>query len=181
MPYKDVEVFSNAAKGKVNMLREQPGKFFLRTIMAGFFIAVAMIYNNVVGNVFKDSDPAWGKMLGAIVFSIAVLLIVFIGSELFTGNNLVMAFGAYDKAVTWKQVGKVWLVSYIGNFVGCAFFRCSLWLPGPQEQQIISQDMWRTSWHFRWIRCFLRRFCVTSLSVLRLHAGLSARRRPVSF
>lgn len=121
MPYKDVEVFSNAAKGKVNMLSEQPGKYFLRAVMAGFFIAVAMIYNNVVGNVFKDSDPAWGKMLGAVVFSIAVLLIVFIGSELFTGNNLVMAFGAYDKAVTWTQVGKVWLVSYIGNFVGCAF------------------------------------------------------------
>ena len=30
-----------------------------------------------------------------------------------------MAFGAYDKKVSWAQVGKVWLVSYIGNFVGC--------------------------------------------------------------
>ncbi|MFR3946069.1 MAG: formate/nitrite transporter family protein [Ruminococcus sp.] len=50
------------------------------------------------------------------MFAIAVLLIVFIGAELFTGNNLVMAFGAYDKKVSWAQVGKVWLVSYIGNF-----------------------------------------------------------------
>ncbi|HIU75541.1 MAG TPA: formate/nitrite transporter family protein [Candidatus Pelethocola excrementipullorum] len=122
MPYDDVLKFSNAAKGKATLLKEHPGKYFIRAIMAGFFIAVAMIYNNVVGNIFKDSDPAWGKMLGGLVFSIAVLLIVFIGSELFTGNNLVMAFGAFDKAVTWKQVGKVWLVSYIGNFVGCAFF-----------------------------------------------------------
>lgn len=122
MPYDDVLKFSNAAKGKVTMLKEHPGKYFIRAIVAGFFIAVAMIYNNVVGNIFKDSDPAWGKMLGGLVFSIAVLLIVFIGSELFTGNNLVMAFGAFDKAVTWKQVGKVWLVSYLGNFVGCAFF-----------------------------------------------------------
>ena len=64
-------------------------------------------------------DPAWGKLLGGIVFAIAVLLIVFIGAELFTGNNLVMAFGAFDKKVSWAQVGKVWLVSYIGNFVGC--------------------------------------------------------------
>ena len=73
----------------------------------------------MVGNTFQSTDPAWGKLLGGIVFAIAVLLIVFIGAELFTGNNLVMAFGAYDKKVSWAQVGKVWLVSYIGNFVGC--------------------------------------------------------------
>ena len=44
--------------------------------MAGFFIVVAMIYSNVVGNVFAGAEePAWGKFLGALVFSIAVLLI----------------------------------------------------------------------------------------------------------
>ena len=33
-----------------------------------------------------------------------------------------MAFGAYDKKVTWGDAGKVWLVSYIGNLVGCLLF-----------------------------------------------------------
>ena len=123
MPFDDVQKFSNAAAAKSMMLKEHPGKYFIRSIMAGFFIAVAMIYSNVVGNLFKqDGMVAWGKFLGALVFSIAVLLIVFIGSELFTGNNFVMAFGAYSKAVTWGQVVKVWIVSYIGNFVGCFIF-----------------------------------------------------------
>ncbi len=31
-----------------------------------------------------------------------------------------MAFGVYDKRVSWGDAGKVWIVSYIGNFVGCA-------------------------------------------------------------
>ena len=53
------------------------------------------------------------------MFSIAVLLIVMVGGELFTGNNLVMAFGLLDKKVGWGDLGKVWVVSYIGNFVGC--------------------------------------------------------------
>ncbi len=44
--------------------------------MAGFFIVVAMIFSNVVGNTFQSTDPAWGKLLGGIVFAIAVLLIV---------------------------------------------------------------------------------------------------------
>ncbi len=124
MLYEDVQKFSNAAAGKIKLLNEHFGKYFLRAIMAGFFIAVAMIYSNVIGNVFSVSDELkpWGKFIGALVFSIAVLLIVFIGSELFTGNNLIMAFGAFDKRVSWGDAGKVWLVSYIGNFVGCVIF-----------------------------------------------------------
>ena len=115
MPYDDVQKFSEAAVNKAKLLKEHPGKYFLRAVMAGFFIVVAMIFSNVVGNTFQSTDPAWGKLLGGIVFAIAVLLIVFIGAELFTGNNLVMAFGAYDKKVSWAQVGKVWLVSYTGT------------------------------------------------------------------
>ena len=104
MNFEDVQKVSNAAKAKSNLVNTNFFKYFIRAIMAGFFIDVAMIYSNVVGN----------------VFSIAVLLISFVGGELFTGNNMVMAFGAYDKQVSWKEAGKVWGVSYLGNFVGCA-------------------------------------------------------------
>jgi nitrite transporter NirC len=122
MNFEDVQKISNAAKAKGALVEGDLGKYFLRAIMAGFFIDVAMIFSNVVGNVFSAAAPEWGKFLSALVFSIAVILIVMVGGELFTGNNLVMAFGAYDKSVTWKQAGKVWLVSYIGNFIGCLIF-----------------------------------------------------------
>ena len=104
MNREDVEKLSTAAKGKINLLNSNFGKYFMRAIMAGFFIDVAMIYSNVVGNVFSKTFPEWGKFLGALVFSIAVLLIVMVGGELFTGNNLVMAFGAYDKSVSRKVI-----------------------------------------------------------------------------
>lgn len=120
MNHEDVQKLSNAAKAKINLLNNDFCKYFFRAVMAGFFIVAAMIFSNVVGNVFAAESPAWGKFLSAIVFSMAVLLISFIGGELFTGNNFVMAFGAFDKQVSWKDVGKVWLVSYLGNFVGCA-------------------------------------------------------------
>ena len=119
MNYEDVQKVSNAAKNKIGLLNTNFLKYFLRAVMAGFFIDVAVIYSNVAGNVFSGSDPAWGKFLGALVFSIAVLLISLVGGELFTGNNLVMAFGAFDKKISWGDAAKVWVVSYIGNFVGC--------------------------------------------------------------
>lgn len=122
MNYEDVQKLSNAAEGKAKLLENNFVKYFFRAIMAGFFIDVAMVYSNVVGNVFSSTMPEWGKFLSALVFSIAVLLISMVGGELFTGNNLVMAFGAYDKRVSWEKVGKVWGISYVGNFVGCLVF-----------------------------------------------------------
>lgn len=119
MPIEDVEKFSAAAEAKVKMLDQHFGKFFLRAVVAGFFIVCAMIFSNVVAVTFLNSDPAMGKFLAAIVFSLAVLLIVFVGGELFTGNNFTMAFGAFDKKVSWKDVIRVWIVSYFGNLVGC--------------------------------------------------------------
>jgi nitrite transporter NirC len=120
MNYEDVEKLSNAAKGKINLLNSNFMKYFLRAVMAGFFIDAAMIFSNVVGNIFSSNgSPEWGKFLGGLVFALAVLLISFVGGELFTGNNMVMAFGAYDKKVSWADVGKVWGISYLGNFVGC--------------------------------------------------------------
>ena len=40
------------------------------------------------------------------------------GAELFTGNNFVMASASMQKAVTWGQTVKLWIVCYIGNLVG---------------------------------------------------------------
>ena len=72
MNYEDVQKLSNAAKNKIGLLNGNFLKYFLRAVMAGFFIDVAVIYSNVIGSVFSGSDPAWGKFLGAVVFSIAV-------------------------------------------------------------------------------------------------------------
>ena len=122
MNYEDVQKIVSASKAKSGLLNSNIFKYFLRAVAAGFFIDVAVIFSNVVGNIFSGTFPEWGRFLSAVVFAIAVILIVIVGGELFTGNNFVMAFGAFSGGVSWKEAGKVWLVSYIGNFVGCLIF-----------------------------------------------------------
>ena len=119
MNYEDVAKVSNAAKAKITLMNNHFGKYFMRSIMAGFFVIVAMIFSNVVGNTFFVEYPSLGKLLSSCVFALAVLLICMIGGELFTGNNFVMAFGAFDKKVSWIDTVKIWGISYIGNFIGC--------------------------------------------------------------
>ena len=76
-----------------------------------------MIYSNVVGNVFSKPMPEWGKFLGALMFSIAVLLISFVGGELFTGNCLII-MDVFDKRVTWAGLFRDLFIVFFSNLIG---------------------------------------------------------------
>ena len=57
------------------------------------------------------------KLLSAFVFSGGLILVVVCGSELFTGNNL-MLMGVYEKKISVKQLLISWGIVYVANFVG---------------------------------------------------------------
>lgn len=114
----DVEKVAAAAKNKAELCNNHFGKYFMRAVMAGFYIVVATILSNVSAAVLYSTYPQFGKLLGAFLFSIAIVLVVFLNGELFTGNNFVMAIGVYNKTVSVVDMIKVWIVSYIGNFAG---------------------------------------------------------------
>lgn len=115
---KEVDSMGVVASNKAECCNNCMGKFFIKAIMAGFFIVVATILSNVSAAVLYPVYPEFSKLLGAFLFSIAIVLIVFIEGELFTGNNMTMAMGAYNHNCCVKDVVKVWVISYIGNFVG---------------------------------------------------------------
>lgn len=114
----DINTAAGAAANKAEICNKHLGKFFIRSIMAGFYIIVAVLLSNVTAAVLYPTYPQFGRILSAFLFSIAIVLIVFIGGELFTGNNMTMALGVYHKSVSVKDMLKVWVFSYIGNFVG---------------------------------------------------------------
>lgn len=136
MSTKEVEMMAHAAFNKAKLCNEQFGKFFIRAIMAGFFIVVATILSNVSAAVLYPTYPQFGKLLGSFLFSIAIVLIVFIGGELFTGNNMTMAMGAYNRECSISDVIKVWAVSYIGNFIG-AFLLSAIFIGSGASHQIL--------------------------------------------
>ena len=114
----EISAFADAAKAKAEMLEKTPFCYLMAAVLAGFFITVATILSHVTSAVFYPISPEIAKFLGAFLFPIAIILIVFIGGELFTGNNMTMAMGMFEKKITLTQSVKVWLASYIGNFIG---------------------------------------------------------------
>lgn len=118
MYISDVDVLSKLAAKKYNHANEKPAKYMIRAIMTGFYVIVAIILSYTLGAILYPKYPEVSKVLVAATFSFALALIVFLSGELFTGNNLIMSVGMYTKRTNLKMALKVWIYSYIGNFIG---------------------------------------------------------------
>ncbi len=79
-------------------------------IFAGAFIALAGV-GATFANVYV------GKIAGALVFPAGLAMVVIAGSELFTGNSL-MITGLLSRKFGFSKLLKNWLFVFIGNLIG---------------------------------------------------------------
>lgn len=94
-------------------------RMILLGMMAGAFIALAGSGANMAGY-YLLSDPAtngMGKMLSGCIFPAGLILVVFTGAELFTGNNL-MVTALLDKRISLGAMLRNWIIVYIANLAG---------------------------------------------------------------
>ena len=112
----EYKAVGNAAKGKAALLEKNPVAYVLASILAGLYIGFGSIMMGFVGGCLTG-QPAQ-KLVCGIVFSVGLCFVTMAGAELFTGNNFVMASASMQKAVSWGQTVKLWIVCYIGNLIG---------------------------------------------------------------
>lgn len=86
------------------------GKAFLLAILAGMFIAAAGV-GAAIG------AAAVGKLAAACIFPAGLAMVILAGSELFTGNCM-MVIAVAERRLTVKKLLLSWLIVYAGNFVG---------------------------------------------------------------
>lgn len=111
-----VDQLANTAVAKTAFLKRTPGGFFVSSMMAGAFVGLGII---LIFSVGSDVDPAYRALVMGCSFGIALTLVIFAGSDLFTGHTMFMTHGALRRRVSWGDVGAAWTMSWIGNLVGC--------------------------------------------------------------
>ncbi len=111
------EKLSNSSIAKVNLLKESKGKYFVASLLAGVYVGLGIFLIMTVGGLTKGMGAHFRIFIG-LAFGVALSLVVMAGSELFTGNNLIMTAGAVNKKVKWKDALQIWGWSYLGNLIG---------------------------------------------------------------
>ncbi|MCR4303847.1 MAG: nitrite transporter NirC [Gallionella sp.] len=110
-----IQKFAAAAEARAVAVRASMPSFFVAAMMAGAYVGLGII---LIFSVGAKVDPAWQKLIMGASFGIALTLVVFAGSELFTGHTMIMSFGWLCRKVGLADIGRVWAASWIGNLAG---------------------------------------------------------------
>lgn len=116
MFFEEYEALGKAAENKVNFLKKNPIGYFIASMLAGIYVGFGILLIFSIGS--QLSGAPYTKLIMGISFGIALSLVIMAGAELFTGNNFVMTGGLVKKTVSMSDVIKLWIVCFLGNWVG---------------------------------------------------------------
>lgn len=115
--YEDLnELIIGAAQKKVNFLKNEKVKYLVSAILAGAYVGLGILLIFTIGGL-TNKTPSFRILMG-VSFGIALSLVAMLGSELFTGNNMVGFGGLLNKVVSLKDMITLWCLSWVGNFIG---------------------------------------------------------------
>lgn len=118
MVAETLDSMAHYARSKSDLWSKNFAGAWIASMMAGLFIGLGIALIFVLGAPFyEDHSPALKLVMGAS-FGIALSLVIFAGSDLFTGNTMAMPLGALKGSVTWGQAFGVLVGSWFGNLAG---------------------------------------------------------------
>ncbi len=113
-----IDTFAGVAVAKEDLIRNRFGQYLVLSLLAGMYIGFGILLIFTVGAQFANAGSAAVKVIMGVSFGIALTLVVFAGSELFTGNNMVMVIGCLKGKTSWGWMLWLWLVCYFANLAG---------------------------------------------------------------
>ena len=90
-------------------------KTFLLEIMAGMFIAIGGAGASIA--VVSVETPSLAKLISGCIFPGGLAMVILAGSELFTGNCL-LVIPCWTKTIKIHEMLRNWVIVYLGNLLG---------------------------------------------------------------
>lgn len=114
--------FSNkiraACEKKESLFDENFSKYAVRSIFAGSYLTLASLAGLVCADHISNLSPTLSKGFFALIFSLGLCYVLFLNTELATGNMMYLTAGSYFKFIGAKKALKILLVCTIFNLIG---------------------------------------------------------------
>ena len=92
------------------------GQTTILGIMAGAFIALGGVFALTIA-VSPELGTGPARLLIGVGFSLGLFLVVVTGSELFTGNNLMVA-SFFSRRISGRDLARNWSLAFVANLIG---------------------------------------------------------------
>ncbi|MCZ6512449.1 MAG: formate/nitrite transporter family protein [Nitrospinae bacterium] len=117
----EIKTIAETASKKLKYMESAPMGFLVLSALAGIYVGFGIILIFAIGGpIHADGGPFLKLVMGAS-FGIALSLVIFAGSELFTGSNMILVVGRVQNKTSMGPVLKSWLLCYLGNLIGSVF------------------------------------------------------------
>lgn len=115
---ESVAMVAAAARSKASNLRTHPLGYLVLSAFAGAYVGFGIVLIFAIGAPFAAAGSPAVKLVMGASFGIALSLVIVAGSELFTGNTMVMTVGLLRRTVSPADLGASWALSFAGNLAG---------------------------------------------------------------
>lgn len=113
--HSPLEIAQNYVEVCIHKVRLSALKMVVLGMFAGIFISMAGVAATAIAATIEN--PTLSRILSAAIFPAGLCMVLIAGSELFTGNTLIiMAF--LEKKVTLSQMFRNWFFVLLGNTLG---------------------------------------------------------------
>ena len=103
---------------KASYLKSSRFSYIVASILAGVYVGLGIILIFTIGAPLAKAEAPVVSLAMGLSFGIALTLVVFAGSELFTGNNMYRVVGVLEKRTGLADLLRVWGWSWLGNLLG---------------------------------------------------------------
>ncbi|MDO5375485.1 formate/nitrite transporter family protein [Staphylococcus rostri] len=110
-------IISSVAMKEVMLDRTMP-RYILKSMMSGFLLAIVTIFMLAMKTQMAGALPGVVNLMGALAFSIALVLIVLTHSELLTSNFMFLTIGMYYRTISIAKSMWLFAVCFLGNILG---------------------------------------------------------------
>ena len=96
-------------------------KLMILAVLGGAFIAIGGLLTVVVAGGMPEvqaANPGLVRLVAGVIFPVGLIMVSIAGADLFTSNCAGMTFSCLQRQVSVSSLLKVWILSYIFNFIG---------------------------------------------------------------
>lgn len=113
--FNPTQICDNYMEASVGKTKSPVWRLLLLGFAAGAFIAFGAAASSTAAHAIDNVGLV--RLITGLVFPVGLVMVVILGTELFTGNAL-MVNAALEKKISWGGLLRNWLFVYIGNFAG---------------------------------------------------------------
>jgi nitrite transporter NirC len=113
-----IQALADQASVKLAEQRRSLLGHVVRSMLAGMYVGAAIVLIFTIGGLLATQAPGAVRLTMGVCFGGALTIVIFAGSELFTGSNLVLTLGVLSHKATGRDLAANWVWTWVGNLLG---------------------------------------------------------------